>query len=52
MAPLRLTLSIWDYDRVKALEDGRVRPEGIDLTFLNLRVEETYTPQTSSKLTL
>ena len=42
MAPLRLSLSIWDYDRVKALEDGRVRPEGIDLTFLNHRVEETY----------
>ncbi|KAF7363572.1 4,5-dihydroxyphthalate decarboxylase [Mycena sanguinolenta] len=42
MAPLRLSLACWDYDRVKAIEDGRVRPEGIELTFLNLRVEETF----------
>ncbi|KAJ7057944.1 4,5-dihydroxyphthalate decarboxylase [Mycena amicta] len=42
MAPLRLTIACWDYDRVKAIEDGRVRPEGIELTFLNLRVEETF----------
>ena len=27
---------------MKALEDGRIRPEGIELTFLNYRVEETY----------
>lgn len=39
---LRLTLACWDYDRVKAIEDGRVTPEGIDLTFLNYRVEETH----------
>lgn len=38
---LRLTLACWDYDRVKAIEDGRVKPEGIELTFLNYRVEET-----------
>ncbi|KAJ7109521.1 4,5-dihydroxyphthalate decarboxylase [Mycena epipterygia] len=36
MAPLRLSLACWDYDRVKAIEDGRVKAEGIDLTFLNL----------------
>jgi len=42
MAPLRLSLACWDYDRVKAIEDGRVKPEGIELTFLNLRVEETF----------
>jgi len=42
MAPLRLSLACWDYDRVKALEDGRVKPEGIELDFLNLRVEETF----------
>ena len=52
MAPLRLSLSIWDYDRVKALEDGRVRPEGIELIFLNHRVEETYpTLETQSRQT-
>lgn len=38
---LELTFACWDYDRMKALEDGRVRAEGIDLTFLNYRVEET-----------
>ncbi|KAJ7905661.1 4,5-dihydroxyphthalate decarboxylase [Mycena olivaceomarginata] len=37
MGPVRLSLACWDYDRVKAIEDGRVRPEGIELTFLNLR---------------
>ncbi|KAJ7917558.1 4,5-dihydroxyphthalate decarboxylase [Mycena leptocephala] len=42
MAPLQLSLACWDYDRVKALEDGRVKPEGIELNFLNLRVEETF----------
>ncbi|KAH8714771.1 4,5-dihydroxyphthalate decarboxylase [Ilyonectria robusta] len=39
---LRLSFACWDYDRVKAIEDGRVRPEGIELTFLNYRVEETF----------
>lgn len=42
MANLKLTLGCWDYDRVQALIDGRVRPEGIDLTFLNMIVEETF----------
>jgi hypothetical protein len=41
MVNLKLSFACWDYDRVKAIEDGRVRPEGIDLTFLNYRVEET-----------
>ncbi|OAA63412.1 4,5-dihydroxyphthalate decarboxylase [Niveomyces insectorum RCEF 264] len=39
---LRLSFACWDYDRMKAIEDGRVRPEGIDLIFLNYRVEETF----------
>ncbi|SLN64281.1 4,5-dihydroxyphthalate decarboxylase [Roseivivax jejudonensis] len=42
MPNLPLTLGCWDYDRVQALMDGRVRPEGIDLTFLNMVVEETF----------
>lgn len=42
MMSLKLSLACWDYDRTKALEDGRVRPAGIELTFLNYRVEETY----------
>ena len=39
---LRLTFACWDYDRTRALADGTVRPEGIDLTYLNLPVEETF----------
>ncbi|MBL4646337.1 MAG: ABC transporter substrate-binding protein [Rhizobiales bacterium] len=42
MPNLSLTLGCWDYDRVLGLKDGRVRPEGIDLTFLNMIVEETF----------
>jgi 4,5-dihydroxyphthalate decarboxylase len=39
---LKLSFACWDYDRMKALEDGRVRADGIELNFLNHRVEETY----------
>src|SRR3954470_16601443 len=39
---LRLTFACWDYDRTRALADGTVRAEGIDLTYLNLPVEETF----------
>ena len=39
---LRMTLGCWDYDRVRPLMDGRVRPDGIDLTFLGMIVEETF----------
>jgi 4,5-dihydroxyphthalate decarboxylase len=42
MANLPLTLASWDYDRVQPLIDGRVRPKGIDITFLNMIVEETF----------
>jgi 4,5-dihydroxyphthalate decarboxylase len=41
-AKLRLTLSIWDYDRTRALADGSVRPDGIELNVLELPVEETF----------
>jgi 4,5-dihydroxyphthalate decarboxylase len=42
MAKLRLTLACWDYDRTRALADGSVQAEGIDLNCLNLHVEETF----------
>jgi 4,5-dihydroxyphthalate decarboxylase len=42
MAALRLTLACWDYDRTRALIDGRVRAEGIDLVYLMQPVEETF----------
>ena len=41
-AKLRLTLSIWDYDRTRALADGSVRADGIELNVLELPVEETF----------
>ncbi len=37
-----MTFACWDYDRTRALADGTVRPDGIDLTYLNLPVEETF----------
>src|SRR6202795_5178766 len=42
MAKLRLNLACWNYDRTRALADGRVQPDGIDLNFLDLPVEETF----------
>jgi 4,5-dihydroxyphthalate decarboxylase len=39
---LRLTLACWNYDRTRALLEGRIQPDGIDLTYLNLPVEETF----------
>lgn len=42
MSKLKLTFACWDYDRTRALADGSVRPEGIDLNYLNLVVEETF----------
>jgi len=42
LARLRINLACWDYDRTRALADGRVRPDGIDLNYLCLPVEETF----------
>ncbi len=42
MASLRLTLACWNYDRPRGLADGTVRPEGIELIYLPLSVEETF----------
>lgn len=39
---LRLTIATELYDRTAALHDGRVRPEGIDATWLALNVEQTF----------
>jgi 4,5-dihydroxyphthalate decarboxylase len=39
---LRLTLACWDYDRTRALIDGSIVPDGIDLVYLNQPVEETF----------
>lgn len=42
MSKLRLSLGCWDYDRTRALMDGTVVPDGIDLNYLNMPVEETF----------
>lgn len=42
MSRLHLTFACGDYDRTRALEDGSVRADGIDLTYLRLPVEETF----------
>jgi 4,5-dihydroxyphthalate decarboxylase len=42
MTKLRITLACWDYDRTRALQDGTVVPEGIDLNYVSLPVEETF----------
>lgn len=42
MPDLRLTLGINDYDHVRDLFTGRVKPEGIELTCLVMSVWETF----------
>ena len=42
MSKLRLSLGCWNYDRTRALLEERVRPDGIDLTYLDMPVEETF----------
>ena len=42
MSRLRLTLACGDYDRTRALHDGTVVPEGIDLVCLRLPVEDIF----------
>ena len=42
MPKLRLSLACWSYDRTRALQDGRVQPDGIALDYLDLPVEETF----------
>src|SRR6267154_1996735 len=42
MPNLKLTLACWDYDRTRALIDGRVRPEGIDLDIKVLRPRQMF----------
>lgn len=42
MSRLPLTLAISEYDHVADLVNGRVVPEGIDLTWLDLQIEETH----------
>jgi len=42
MQQLKLTVACGRYDRTQPLIDGRVEPEGVDLTFIPLRPGETF----------
>jgi len=42
MSRLRLTLACGDYDRTRALHEGSISPEGIDLVCLRLQVEDIF----------
>ena len=42
MSKLKLTFGCWNYDRTRALMDASVQPDGIDLNYLNMPVEETF----------
>jgi 4,5-dihydroxyphthalate decarboxylase len=42
MARLSLTLAAGNVDRVRAIVDGRVQPEGIDLNYIPLDAEESF----------
>jgi 4,5-dihydroxyphthalate decarboxylase len=42
VSKLRLSLACWNYDRTRGLLEGRIPVDGIDLTYLNLPVEETF----------
>ncbi|PYR69874.1 MAG: 4,5-dihydroxyphthalate decarboxylase, partial [Acidobacteria bacterium] len=42
MADIRLTIAFWDYDRVRPLIDGTIKPHGIDLNPIISRPSETF----------
>ncbi len=42
MTKLTVSLACWDYDRTRALADGRVAVDGVDLIYHPLVVEETF----------
>jgi 4,5-dihydroxyphthalate decarboxylase len=42
MKKLPLSLACWDYDRTRALSDGRVAVDGVELNYISLPVEETF----------
>jgi 4,5-dihydroxyphthalate decarboxylase len=42
MSRLPITIATWDYDRVRALIDGRVKVEGCDVNYITMPVEECF----------
>ena len=41
-AKLQITMAGGRYDRTRALIDGSVQPEGLDLEYIELRIEEVF----------
>jgi 4,5-dihydroxyphthalate decarboxylase len=39
---VRISLACWDYDRTRAILEGRIRPEGLTVDYLALPPEETF----------
>lgn len=39
---MRISLACWDYDRTRAVSEGRIRPEGLVVDYLALPPEETF----------
>jgi 4,5-dihydroxyphthalate decarboxylase len=39
---MRIALACWDYDRTRAIADGRIRPEGLEVDYVALPPEETF----------
>ncbi len=42
MANIQLTLACEDYDRTRPIKDGRIKPEGIEINYLVMSVEEIF----------
>jgi 4,5-dihydroxyphthalate decarboxylase len=42
MSDIHLTLACEDYDRTRPLKDGTIKPEGIELNYVALEVEEIF----------
>jgi len=42
MGSIQLTLACGDYDRTRALMDGRIKPDGIELVYITLSPEEIF----------
>ena len=42
MGKIQLTLACEDYDRTRPIKDRRIKPEGIDLNYLVMSVEEIF----------
>lgn len=49
MSKLNLSLACWNYDRTRAIMDGSIVPEGINLNYMNLPVEEIFYRMLSNK---